>query len=250
REGRPPRQRQHARRRRRTRRDRRGFPPSSGHRPLARGCGPARSMGLSHRRACRGGDRRRPAYGGPQPDQVHQSRAGSHARPAQGRPRDGKGARLMSATNQESTKTYEREAEATRNRLSASLDELATSLTPGTMLDEVLTYARAGGADFLRGLGKSASSNPIPTLLIGLGAAMFLTGRGRVDGSRNGNGHGAGVLRHAAAMMRGRTRAASDYGEMAAGEAYRAGPAYRTGRPAGSGVGGVASGVGRAATST
>jgi uncharacterized protein DUF3618 len=148
---------------------------------------------------------------------------------------------------QDTTKTYEREAEATRQRLSSSLDDLATSLTPGTVLDEVLTYARAGGGDFLRGLGNAASTNPIPTLLIGVGAAMFLTGRGRADGHRAGNGHGAGVLRHAAEMMMGRRtyprHGESDFGEMASGEAYRYGNA-------GTGRGGFATGPGRGHEST
>ena len=47
----------------------------------------------------------------------------------------------------------------------------------------------------------------MPTLLIGLGAAMFLTGKGRVDaasGDAGGNGHGVGVLRHAADALRRR----------------------------------------------
>ena len=83
---------------------------------------------------------------------------------------------------------YERAAENNRRRLSSTLDELAASLTPGRMLDEVLSYVRAGGGDFLKGLGKAASANPVPTLLIGVGAAMFLSGKGRVGS--NGEAHG------------------------------------------------------------
>ena len=121
----------------------------------------------------------------------------------------------MTLADDRSPRAYEREAEETRRRLSTSLDELASNLTPGRMLDEVLSYARAGGGDFLRGLGNAASANPMPTLLIGIGAAMFLTGKGRVDtasGDAGGNGHGVGVLRHAADALRRRNgsgRAAS-----------------------------------------
>jgi hypothetical protein len=86
---------------------------------------------------------------------------------------------------------YERAAENTRRRLSSTLDELAANLTPGRMLDEVLSYARAGGGEFLKGLGKAASANPVPTLLIGVGAAMFLSGKGRVGSTTNGEAHGA-----------------------------------------------------------
>ena len=70
----------------------------------------------------------------------------------------------MTLADDRSPRAYEREADETRRRLSTSLDELASNLTPGRMLDEVLSYARAGGGDFLRGLGNAASANPMPTL--------------------------------------------------------------------------------------
>lgn len=107
----------------------------------------------------------------------------------------------MSATFESAPARYEREAMRTRQRLSSNLDQLADNLTAGRMLDEVLGYARGGGASFLKGLGSAASENPIPTLLLGVSAAMFLTGKGRIgqaprhNGDRldaaRGNGHGA-----------------------------------------------------------
>ena len=80
-----------------------------------------------------------------------------------------------------SSRELETEASATRARLSNNLDELASHLTPGRVLDEVMTYSRGGGADFLRGLRNAAAANPIPTLLIGAGCAMFLSGKGRIS---------------------------------------------------------------------
>jgi hypothetical protein len=80
-----------------------------------------------------------------------------------------------------SSRELETEASATRARLSNNLDELASHLTPGRVLDEVMTYSRGGGADFLRGLKNAAAANPIPTLLIGAGCAMFLSGKGRIS---------------------------------------------------------------------
>jgi hypothetical protein len=88
-----------------------------------------------------------------------------------------------------SASDYERAAENNRRRLASTLDELAASLTPGRMLDEVLSYARAGGGDFIRGLGRAAGENPVPTLLVGMGAAMFLSGKGRI-GTGSGEAHG------------------------------------------------------------
>ena len=110
----------------------------------------------------------------------------------------------MSVTQDESARTHEREADGTHHRLPSSLDGPATRSAAGRLLGEVLSYARAGSADFLSGLGSAASANPMPTLLIGLGAAMFLTGEGPIDDSAGSgaNGHGASVLRHAADAMR------------------------------------------------
>lgn len=84
----------------------------------------------------------------------------------------------------------ERETYERRDRLASTLDELSASLTPGRVLDEVLTYAKGGGGNFLMGLGKSAASNPLPTLLISTGCAMFLSGRGSL-GSIMGGGLGS-----------------------------------------------------------
>jgi Protein of unknown function (DUF3618). len=86
-----------------------------------------------------------------------------------------------------SASDYERAAENNRRRLASTLDELAASLTPGRMLDEVLSYARSGGGDFIKGLGRAAGENPVPMLLIGVGAAMFLSGKGRIG---SGEAHG------------------------------------------------------------
>jgi len=95
---------------------------------------------------------------------------------------------------------YEREAEAARHRLADTLDELHDRLTPGHMLDEVLSYARGGGAGFARALSNAARENPIPTLLIGAGCAMFLaekTGMTRTmfsgAGKSSADGFGAGI---------------------------------------------------------
>jgi len=40
------------------------------------------------------------------------------------------------------TRALDREASARRERLASTLDELSASLTPGRVLDEVLSYAK------------------------------------------------------------------------------------------------------------
>jgi hypothetical protein len=99
------------------------------------------------------------------------------------------------------SRDYEREAEATRNRLADTLDELHDRLTPGHVLDEVLTYARGGGAGFMRALTNAARENPLPTLVIGAGCAMFLaekTGMTRLSGGGEGAGFFGGAADAAA----------------------------------------------------
>ena len=60
------------------------------------------------------------------------------------------------STHERTSRDYERDAEATRDRLADTLDELHDRLTPGHMLDEVLSYARFGGSGFMRALGNAA----------------------------------------------------------------------------------------------
>jgi hypothetical protein len=95
----------------------------------------------------------------------------------------------MSINPGQSARQLEREADATRRQLATTLDNLADNLTPGRILDEVLAYSRNGGASFVKGLGNAASTNPLPTLLIGVGAAMLLSGKGRLDSIPRGLGN-------------------------------------------------------------
>jgi hypothetical protein len=95
----------------------------------------------------------------------------------------------------ETANLYERQAFETRRRLNSALDDLTNSLTPGRVLDEMMSFARGSSGSFVKGMGKAASTNPIPTLLIGAGLAMFLSGKGRVNFSNGGgksNGDYAG----------------------------------------------------------
>ena len=80
----------------------------------------------------------------------------------------------MSVTHEGSAREYERQAEETRHRLADTLDELHDRLTPGDLLNELLSYGKVGGGTALRAFGSAAKTNPIPALLIGAGCTMFL----------------------------------------------------------------------------
>src|SRR5690348_16192953 len=74
----------------------------------------------------------------------------------------------------------EREAEATRAQIAATLDELRGRMSPGHMVDELVDYARDnGGAEFFRNFGRQVVDNPVPVTLVGAGLAwLMMAGRG------------------------------------------------------------------------
>jgi hypothetical protein len=77
----------------------------------------------------------------------------------------------------QSSRHYEREAEAIRYRLAQSLSELSDGLTPGQAFDEMMIYARGGVGTFLRALSNAARENPLSMFLIAAGCMMFLSGK-------------------------------------------------------------------------
>ncbi|HEX2138490.1 MAG TPA: DUF3618 domain-containing protein, partial [Woeseiaceae bacterium] len=77
--------------------------------------------------------------------------------------------------NGKSASTLEHEAEQTRAQLSATLDELRHSMSPGQIVDQFFDYAKdSGGADFFRNLGQQMKANPLPVTLIGAGIAWLM----------------------------------------------------------------------------
>jgi hypothetical protein len=61
----------------------------------------------------------------------------------------------------------EREAEQARIKLSASLDELRTRLTPRQIVEEAVDYARETPVgQFARNVSRDVQANPIPLILV------------------------------------------------------------------------------------
>ena len=83
----------------------------------------------------------------------------------------------MSGNGERSSRDYAREAEATRQRISRTVDEVTDRLTVGQVLDEVLGYAKGGGGTMATALTRAARDNPVPSLLVSAGAMMFLSER-------------------------------------------------------------------------
>jgi hypothetical protein len=68
----------------------------------------------------------------------------------------------------------ERDAEAARTRITATLDELRGRMTPGQVVDQLVDYMRDGsGATFVRNFRSQVVSNPVPVTLVGAGLAWL-----------------------------------------------------------------------------
>ena len=78
-------------------------------------------------------------------------------------------------SNEQLSRHYEREAEATRRSLANDLNELQDRLTPGQVFDEALTYAKGGSGTFARAFSNAVRENPFPALLIGTGCMLFMS---------------------------------------------------------------------------
>jgi hypothetical protein len=75
----------------------------------------------------------------------------------------------------------EREIEASRSRLDQTLDRLTQRLTPTGIIEDVLGIVRrdATGAGLYDGALEAIRRNPMPVLMMCLGAVMLLKGNGQ-----------------------------------------------------------------------
>ncbi|MGH7060927.1 MAG: DUF3618 domain-containing protein, partial [Stellaceae bacterium] len=68
----------------------------------------------------------------------------------------------------------EAEADRTRARMAALLDELRRRVSPGQVIDQAIEYTTQGPpAAFLRNLGREIRDNPLPLALIVAGLAWL-----------------------------------------------------------------------------
>lgn len=79
----------------------------------------------------------------------------------------------------------EREAGQTRAQVERTLEELRTRMSPGQVVDQLVDYARDGGAGtFFRNLGRRTIENPLPVAVIGAGLAWLMISNGREHRAR------------------------------------------------------------------
>jgi ferritin-like metal-binding protein YciE len=79
----------------------------------------------------------------------------------------------------ESSSDLEREVAARRAEISETLEEIKERLSPGELLDEVLRNARI--RDAVSGIGSAIGRNPLPVVLIGVGALWLALSSNRPE---------------------------------------------------------------------
>ena len=83
----------------------------------------------------------------------------------------------MDSTNKGSAQ-LEREVEAQRQQIESRIGEIRERLTPGQLIDEVLSYTGTGGKTFASNLGHTVANNPLPTALLGVSLVWLMSGQG------------------------------------------------------------------------
>jgi gas vesicle protein len=80
-------------------------------------------------------------------------------------------------SNHKSSAELEREVEAQRLKVENRIGEIRERLSPGQIIDEVLSYGKDGGQAFVSNLGSTVASNPIPAALLGISLAWLMSGK-------------------------------------------------------------------------
>lgn len=92
------------------------------------------------------------------------------------------------ARDTRSPEEIERDLSETRHHLEGTLDALQARMSPGSMFEDVLDYARRDGGAFGRNLVETVRDNPVPATLLTIGLGwMMMSGR-------NGARHQYGAL--------------------------------------------------------
>lgn len=108
-----------------------------------------------------------------------------------------------------SSEQLEREAQAARAQVEATLAELRARISPGQMLDEAIDYARErNGAEIVRNFGRQVSDNPVPLALMGASLAwlMFAQRRPHDGAAAETKGDGSVATTEPASLNEGTDR--------------------------------------------
>jgi hypothetical protein len=91
----------------------------------------------------------------------------------------------------------EREVEVQRGRVSHTIDEIQTRLSPGQIIDQLI--GTSGAQDFAQNMGRQIRDNPLPVALLGASLLWLMAGRNPVGAMmphRQGDGQAGDGLIH------------------------------------------------------
>jgi Protein of unknown function (DUF3618) len=80
---------------------------------------------------------------------------------------------------QKSPETLEREIDARRASIGSLVDALENKLSPGQLVDQVLSFSKSNGGEFFTNFGNTVKANPVPTLLTSIGVMWLMLGQNR-----------------------------------------------------------------------
>jgi hypothetical protein len=107
----------------------------------------------------------------------------------------------------------EREVEAQRSKVESTLGEIKERLTPGQLVDEMLSYTKHGGAHFAANLGQTVSANPLPAALLGVSLLWLMAGPKLAVNTGNSHHSGASDRNYRAIRGSGLQRVSHDIDE-------------------------------------
>jgi ElaB/YqjD/DUF883 family membrane-anchored ribosome-binding protein len=93
----------------------------------------------------------------------------------------------------ERAEEIERQLDRDRAEIGNIIEAIQHRLSPGQLLDQAMGYARSGGSHAVSAVGRSASQNPWPLILTGVGLAWLIQS---TSASRNGDRSGNGVYKY------------------------------------------------------
>lgn len=88
------------------------------------------------------------------------------------------------ANEQKSSAQLEQEVSEQRDRVEARIGQIKERLSPGQLVDELLSYSKDGGSAFATNLGQQLTANPLPAALVGVGLAWLIGSNVSGAGSR------------------------------------------------------------------
>ena len=69
----------------------------------------------------------------------------------------------------------QRELDQQRALLEDRIDQIQQKLSPGQLVDELLAYTKGGGGEFVSGLQRQVTANPLPVAMLGVSLAWLMS---------------------------------------------------------------------------